>query len=104
MSENICLTSIRESTKDQHLYFLDDKCQYIKNGKRNDKIYYKCKVSDCPRRGTLVKNVFYVRNEHSNHNTHETDFEIESLKAEIKESVKNKSYSIEKCVVECLKK
>lgn len=99
-------TSLRMDTKDQHLYFFEDKCQYVKNGSRGEKIYYKCKVAECPKRGTLRKDVsvFVTRNEHSQHENHEEDYEFEKLKVDLKNAVRNTNISIEKCVVEQLKK
>lgn len=93
--ENFEKTLSRENTKDEHLHFFLDKCQYIKNGAKNEKLYYRCKVRECSARETLFDGIFQSRNQHCAHENHEEDFKFEKFKIKLRTTVQATTESIE---------
>ena len=110
--KNYKLINIRLNRDSNHLYCLEDKCLYKKNGKQKDQ-YYICigkneiEDSQCQASGKL-KNGKFIRlktgiKKH-NHEDHSHQAEVEEIKLKIKQDVKELSTPISEIFRNCTKK
>lgn len=85
----------------QYLEFLPERMAFIKNGKKGETVYYKCKEKNCEASGKLSRGIFKrslnskgVIPEH-NHSDHQLFLQVLDVKQDMKEKVQKSSDSYE---------